>query len=48
MMILLDQKTPTLSLVECKLKTGRTHQIRVHMNYKGNSIVGDDKYKRKI
>jgi len=23
---------PTLSLVECKLETGRTHQIRVHMN----------------
>ncbi len=42
-----NQKTPTLSLVECKLKTGRTHQIRVHMNYKGNSLVGDDKYKKK-
>ena len=34
---------PTLSLIECKLETGRTHQIRVHMNYLGNSIVGDDK-----
>ncbi len=42
-----NQKTPTLSLVECKLETGRTHQIRVHMNFKGNSIVGDDKYKKK-
>ena len=40
-------KTPTLSLVECKLETGRTHQIRVHMTYMGNSIVGDDKYKKK-
>ena len=39
---------PTLSLVECKLETGRTHQIRVHMNYLGNSIVGDDKYKKKF
>ena len=38
---------PTLSLVECKLETGRTHQIRVHMNYKGNQIVGDKKYKKK-
>ena len=38
---------PTLSLIECKLKTGRTHQIRVHMNYKGNQIVGDQKYKKK-
>jgi 23S rRNA pseudouridine1911/1915/1917 synthase len=42
-----NNKVPTLSLVECKLETGRTHQIRVHMNYKGNSIVGDDKYKKK-
>ena len=42
-----NQKIPTLSLVECKLETGRTHQIRVHMNYKGNSLVGDDKYKKK-
>ena len=41
-------KTPTLSLLECKLETGRTHQIRVHMNYLGNSIVGDDKYKKKF
>ena len=39
---------PTLSLVECKLETGRTHQIRVHMNYKGNQIVGDKKYKKNI
>ena len=39
--------TPTLSLVECKLETGRTHQIRVHMTHMGNSIVGDDKYKKK-
>jgi 23S rRNA pseudouridine1911/1915/1917 synthase len=42
-----NNNTPTLSLVECKLETGRTHQIRVHMNYMGNSIVGDDKYKKK-
>ncbi len=38
---------PTFSLVECKLETGRTHQIRVHMNFKGNQIVGDKKYKKK-
>ena len=43
-----NKDTPTLSLVECKLETGRTHQIRVHMNYLGNSIVGDDKYKKKF
>ena len=43
-----NKYTPTLSLLECKLETGRTHQIRVHMNYLGNSIVGDDKYKKKF
>ena len=42
-----NNKTPTLSLVECKLETGRTHQIRVHMSYKGNNILGDKKYKKK-
>jgi len=43
-----NNKTPTLSLVECKLETGRTHQIRVHMSYKGNNILGDKKYKKKF
>jgi len=42
-----NDKSPKLSLIECKLETGRTHQIRVHMTYSGNSIVGDDKYKKK-
>ena len=42
-----NEKVPTLSLVECILKTGRTHQIRVHMSYKGNNILGDKKYKKK-
>ena len=35
---------PKISLIECKLETGRTHQIRVHMNFKGNSIIGDKSY----
>ena len=43
-----NKHTPTLSLLECKLETGRTHQIRVHMKHLGNSIVGDDKYKKKF
>ena len=43
-----NKYVPTLSLLECKLETGRTHQIRVHMNYLGNSIVGDDKYKKRF
>ncbi|MCO4350730.1 RluA family pseudouridine synthase [Staphylococcus agnetis] len=32
------------TLVECQLETGRTHQIRVHMNYIGFPLVGDPKY----
>jgi 23S rRNA-/tRNA-specific pseudouridylate synthase len=32
------------SLVELELKTGRTHQIRVHLSYNGWPIVGDDMY----
>jgi len=35
---------PKISLIECNLETGRTHQIRVHMNFKGNSILGDKSY----
>lgn len=35
------------TLLECILETGRTHQIRVHMNYIGYPIVGDPKYGQK-
>ncbi len=37
---------PKISHVECGLETGRTHQIRVHMNFKGNPILGDKSYGR--
>jgi 23S rRNA pseudouridine955/2504/2580 synthase len=35
---------PPLSLLECELRTGRTHQIRVHLAHIGFPIVGDAKY----
>lgn len=35
------------TLIECKLETGRTHQIRVHMNYIKHSIVNDSIYGKK-
>lgn len=34
-----------LSFVECRLKTGRTHQIRVHMKHLHHAVVGDKHYK---
>jgi len=33
--------------VRCRLETGRTHQIRVHMSKNGHPIVGDPVYGRK-
>ena len=41
-----NDKSPIFSFLECSLKTGRTHQIRVHMSHKGNNILGDKKYKK--
>ncbi len=35
------------TLLNCKLKTGRTHQIRVHLAYIGHSVVGDKTYGNK-
>ncbi len=35
---------PAMSLVQLKLETGRTHQIRVHMSLIGHPIAGDDTY----
>ena len=42
--IFANTNLPKISLIECELETGRTHQIRVHMNFKGNPIVGDRSY----
>lgn len=38
------QEFEKYSLVECSLETGRTHQIRVHMAYIGNPLLGDSLY----
>jgi len=35
------------TLIECKLETGRTHQIRVHLQYIGHPLVGDPLYGQK-
>lgn len=41
------QKTK-ISLIMCRLETGRTHQIRVHLESLGNPLVGDPVYKKKL
>ena len=35
---------PFASIVECRLETGRTHQIRVHMAHLGHGVIGDPMY----
>ena len=39
-----NKNSPTLSLVDCKLETGRTHQIRVHMKHIGHTLFNDERY----
>jgi len=39
------QEPVPLALLECRLETGRTHQIRVHMAAIGHAVVGDDRYR---
>lgn len=38
------QRLPDSTLLEVTIKTGRTHQIRVHLSGQGHPILGDDKY----
>ena len=42
-----SKNLPKVSLVQFRLETGRTHQIRVHMNYKKTSLIGDMQYRHK-
>lgn len=37
----------SVTMIEATLETGRTHQIRVHMSYKGYPLLGDEVYGRK-
>lgn len=41
-----DPERPFASLIECRLETGRTHQIRVHLTHLGHPLIGDPQYGR--
>jgi len=41
-----EETRPIASLVECRLETGRTHQIRVHLTHLGHPLIGDPTYGR--
>lgn len=41
-----DTARPLASLIECRLETGRTHQIRVHLTHLGHPLIGDPTYGR--
>jgi len=41
-----ERDSVPLTLIECRLETGRTHQIRVHMQHLGHPLVGDPVYGR--
>jgi 23S rRNA pseudouridine1911/1915/1917 synthase len=40
-----EYQQPEVSLLECQLETGRTHQVRVHLSAIGHPIVGDAAYR---
>ena len=40
-----EYDTPAVTLVECSLETGRTHQLRVHLSAVGHAVVGDAAYR---
>jgi 23S rRNA pseudouridine1911/1915/1917 synthase len=44
----LAQRDAAVALLECRLSTGRTHQIRVHLAGRGHPIVGDPVYLRRV
>ena len=42
------QRLSNATLIDCELKTGRTHQIRVHMKFINHPVLNDSKYNKKV
>ncbi len=46
--IKLRKQVGTYSLLECRLETGRTHQIRIHLSERGHPLCGDTVYRKTV
>lgn len=46
--VFIEKQLPQHTVVRCKLETGRTHQIRVHLEYIKHPVIGDTKYGKKL
>ncbi len=46
--VAIEERLPRYTLLSCRLETGRTHQIRIHLSEAGHPVCGDKVYTRKV